>query len=243
MHIYVEKIYLDKNIKHISDELEIKITFTRPDLGSYLIYDTKGLSFIQDAVNSRQLIYIDFLKGKLGWRIKRAQHESNLKKALGKTKHTLNIFDATAGFLSDSMIFLSLGHKVTAVEQSKIVFYLVHDALKRAQTEIPFIKNLTLINGDSVEIYKNIEDVFDVIYLDPMYPPNHKSAKGSGDIKAIKSILKLENISNEEDDICDAFMKDKYQKIILKRPLKSKKNYSNINYQVRGKTTRFDIFI
>ena len=76
-----------------------------------------------------------------------------------------------------------------------------------------------------------------------MYPSNHKSAKGSGDIKAIKSILKLENISNEEDDICDAFMKDKYQKIILKRPLKSKKNYSNINYQVKGKTTRFDIFI
>ena len=64
MRIYAEKIYLDKNIKHISDELEIEITSIRPDLGSYLIYDIKGLSFIQDAANPRQLIYIDFLKGK-----------------------------------------------------------------------------------------------------------------------------------------------------------------------------------
>ena len=36
------------------------------------------------------------------------------------------------------MIFLSLGHKVTAVEQSKVVFYLVRDAIKRAETKIPF---------------------------------------------------------------------------------------------------------
>ena len=243
MRIYVKQIFLDNNIKNISDQLEIKITSNRPDHGSYLIYDKKGLSFIKNAINPKEIIYIDFLKGKLGWRIKRAQHEGNLKKALGKAKHQLNIFDATAGFLSDSMIFLSLGHKVTAVEQSKVVFYLVRDAIKRAETKIPFIKNLSFINGDSTEVFKNTMDFFDVIYLDPMYPLSQKSAKSSGDIKAIPAILKLENISNEEDDICDAFMKYEYRKIILKRPLKSKKNYSNINYQVRGKTTRFDIFI
>ena len=54
MRIYAEKIYLDKNIKHISDELEIEITSIRPNLGSYLVYDIKGLSFIQDAANSRR---------------------------------------------------------------------------------------------------------------------------------------------------------------------------------------------
>ena len=32
----------------------------------------------------RSKIHVDFLKGKVGWRIKRSQHESNLKKALGK---------------------------------------------------------------------------------------------------------------------------------------------------------------
>ena len=31
--------------------------------------------------------------------------------------------------------------------------------------------------------------------------------------------------------------------ILLKRPLKSKTNYSNINYQIKGKAIRYDIFL
>ena len=38
-------------------------------------------------------------------------------------------------------------------------------------------------------------------------------------------------------------MEEGYQKLILKRPLKAKKLYSNINYQVKGKSTRFDIYL
>ena len=52
------------------------------------------------------------------------------------------VTDATAGFLSDSMIFLSLGHKVTAVEQSKVIYCLVKDAIRRASPELEFLKNL-----------------------------------------------------------------------------------------------------
>ena len=39
------------------------------------------------------------------------------------------------------------------------------------------------------------------------------------------------------------FLEYDHKKIILKRPLKFRKNYSNINYQVLGKTTRFDIYL
>ena len=243
MHIYAEQKFLDNHIRNISESLEIEIISSRPNQESYLAYNSTGLSFIKDAANPKEFLYVDFLKGKLGWRIKRAEHESNLKKAIGKTKKELNIFDATAGFLSDSMIFLSLGHKVMAVEQSKIIFYLVEDAIKRAQSKIPFLRNLSFLNGNSLDIFRYSKESFDAIYLDPMYPKTKKNVKGSGDMRSIRSILKLENILNEENDLCDAFMQCEYQKIILKRPLKYKKIYSNINYQVKGKTTRFDIFI
>ena len=33
------------------------------------------------------------------------------------------------------------------------------------------------------------------------------------------------------------------KKIILKRPIKSEKLCNNINYQIKGKSTRFDIYI
>ena len=243
MQIYVKNKNIDQYLKEISNYLGSNIVFDVPKKNYYFVYDSNGLSFIKDANNPREILHVDFLKGAIGWRMKRVQHESNIKKALGKNLSQLEIFDATGGFLSDSIIFLSLGHKVMAVEQSKIIFSLVNDAILRAEQYFPVLKNLKFINDNSIEVYKRENREFDVIYLDPMYPEIKKNNKKNRNIEGIKKILKLENLWSKNDEIIDAFFKSSYKKIILKRPLKSKKNYSNINYQVIGKTTRFDIYI
>ena len=116
MQIYIKNKNIDQYVKEISNYLGSKIVFDFPKKSYYFVYDTNGLSFIKDANNPREILHVDFLKGPIGWRMKRVQHESNLKKALGKNLSQLEIFDATGGFLSDSIIFLSLGHKVMAVE-------------------------------------------------------------------------------------------------------------------------------
>ena len=69
----------------------------------------------------------------MGWRLKRSDHETLLKKTLGKSKDVLTIFDATAGLLSDSIIFLSLGHSVVACEQSKILHLLVQRCMQKGR--------------------------------------------------------------------------------------------------------------
>jgi 16S rRNA (guanine1516-N2)-methyltransferase len=76
-----------------------------------------------------------------------------------------------------------------------------------------------------------------------MYPILKKNVKKSGEISAIRSILEIEDLIDDEDNIITNFMKLDCKKLILKRPLKSKKIYSNINYQVKGSTTKFDIYI
>ena len=76
-----------------------------------------------------------------------------------------------------------------------------------------------------------------------MYPIPKKNIKKSGDLNSLRSILEIENILIEEDSLIDNFMQADYKKLILKRPLKAKKLYSNINYQVKGKSTRFDIYL
>ncbi len=243
MQAYVEKPFLDTNIHQISKEFSIEIVNIIPSSKYYFTYDANGLSFIKDSKKPKEILNVNFLKGKLGWRLKRVNHEANLKKALGKTKKPLCIFDATAGLLSDSMIFLSLGHSVVAVEQSKIIYLLVSDAIRRAKSSIPFISNLKLINANSVDIYKELDILFDIIYLDPMYPILKKNVKKSSEISAIRSILEIENLIDNEDNIISNFMNLDCKKLILKRPLKSKKIYSNINYQVKGSTTKFDIYI
>jgi 16S rRNA (guanine1516-N2)-methyltransferase len=178
----------------------------------------------------------------MGWRLKRSEHETLLKKTLGKTKDSLTIFDGTAGFLSDAIIFLSLGHKVIACEQSKILYLLVKDACNRAADELPFLSNLNLIHGNSLEIYKDQINI-DTIYLDPLYPETKKHILRAGNINAIKSILKIENIEDMADSLFLEFKELNYKKIILKRPIKGEKICNNINYQIKGKSTRFDIYI
>jgi len=243
MQAYVEKAFLDNNIERISNKYGLQIVDMAPTSKYYFTYDKNGLSFIKDSQNPKEVLNVNFLKGKLGWRLKRTNHESNLKKALGKSKEPLYIFDATAGLLSDSMIFVSLGHKVFAVEQSRIIYLLVKDGIRRAEASIPFLNNLKLINANSINAYKEVDTSFDVIYLDPMYPMLKKNIKKSGEISAVGSILEIENLIDDQDFLIKSFMNESFKKLILKRPLKSKKIYSNINYQVKGSTTRFDIYI
>ncbi len=243
MQIFIKDDITKEAHKSIANFSELEKVTDKPTTNNYFVYDTNGLSFVKDSINPKEVLHIDFLKGTLGWRLKRVNHERNLRKALGKTKKQLSIFDSTAGLLTDTMIFLSLGHKVVAVEQSKIIYSLVKDGISRAKDKIPELKNLIFLNDNSLEVYKSMTKGFDVIYLDPMYPSLNKNNKKSGRLDNIKKILEIENFTDSGENLVKNFFDLEYKKIILKRPLKFRKNYSNINYQVLGKTTRFDIYL
>ena len=243
MQIFIKDDITKEALESIANFSKLEKVTDKPSANNYFVYDTNGLSFVKESINPKEVLHIDFLKGTLGWRLKRVNHERNLRKALGKTDKQLSIFDSTAGLLTDTMIFLSLGHKVVAVEQSKIIYSLVKDAILRAKNKIPELKNLTFFNDNSLEVYKSISKGFDVIYLDPMYPSSHKKNKKSGRLANIKKILEIENLTDNGENLVKEFFNLEYKKIILKRPLKYRKNYSNINYRVLGKTTRFDIYL
>ena len=243
MQIFIKDGIPKEALESIANFSKLEKVTDKPSANNYFVYDTNGLSFVKESINPKEVLHIDFLKGTLGWRLKRVNHERNLRKALGKTDKELSIFDSTAGLLTDTMIFLSLGHKVVAVEQSKIIYSLVKDAILRAKNMIPELKNLIFLNDNSLNVYKSISKGFDVIYLDPMYPSLHKKNKKSGRLENIKKILEIENLTDNGENLVKEFFNLEYKKIILKRPLKYRKNYSNINYQVLGKTTRFDIYL
>ena len=239
--IYIDnKIYVDY-LTNVLGAPETNIVNIYPEEPTFFIYKESGLHFV---INSPQkkIIHIDFLKGQMGWRLKRTDHETLLKKALGKKKDNLTILDGTAGFLSDTLIFLALGHKVIACEQSRVLFMLLNDAIHRARDELIFLTNLDLVHGNAVDIYKNTKNI-DLIYLDPMYPDNKKNIARSGVMNDIKNILEIEAITNLEDQIFFDFKKQEFKKIVLKRPIKSKIIGTNLNYQVKGKSTRFDVYI
>ena len=203
--------------------------FYKDNILHYKISDKESLSF-------------DFLKGRLFNRLKRIEHESLIKKAIGKNKAQLKIFDATAGSLIDTIIFLKLGHKVVACEQSKILYRLLNDAILRAKKEYDFFDNLSFINSDSAVIIDSYLDS-DIFYFDPMFEEAKQNTKRSGTLQKIGNVLNFEKLEDTSAQIFDHMLKKKYKKVIVKRPIKSNPLYEKINYQVKGKAIRYDVYV
>ena len=203
--------------------------FYKDNILHYKISDKESLSF-------------DFLRGRLFNRLKRIEHESLIKKAIGKNKAQLKIFDATAGSLIDTIIFLKLGHKVVACEQSKILYRLLNDAILRAKKEYDFFENLSFINSDSAVIIDSYLDS-DIFYFDPMFEEVKQSTKRSGTLQKIGNVLSFEKLEDTSAQIFDHMLKKKYKKVIVKRPIKSNPLYEKINYQVKGKAIRYDVYV
>ena len=203
--------------------------FYKDNILHYKISDKESLSF-------------DFLKGRLFNRLKRIEHESLIKKAIGKNKAQLKIFDATAGSLIDTIIFLKLGHKVVACEQSKILYRLLNDAILRAKKEYNFFENLSFMNSDSAVIIDSYLDS-DIFYFDPMFEEVKQNIKRSGTLQKIGNVLSFEKLEDTSAQIFDHMLKKKYKKVIVKRPIKSNPLYEKINYQVKGKAIRYDVYV
>jgi 16S rRNA (guanine1516-N2)-methyltransferase len=241
--IVIDKTFHSK-VEYVAKYLNSEILDDPPKTGSFLCLANEMLTFSSYFDDELRSLNIDFLSGPIGWRLNRSEHEKHIKKALGKSLNPLNIFDATAGMLADTMIFLSLGHQVVACEQSNIIYLLIRDACERAKASLPFLDNLTLLNGDARDIYNEKKYIdFDVIYLDPLYPKTKKASKGSGEIDLLRKIIDLEGIEDAGDSIFHTFQSADCKKIILKRPIKAPLICNKINYQIKGKSTRFDIYI
>ena len=208
---------------------------------SHIDLSEAGLSFFHPEARSSNKLLIDFNSGSTGWRVKRSSHEKLIKKALGKSDLPLNILDCTAGMLQDTLLFLSLGHQVTALEESKILFHLLQDGINRSEDQAIFTK-LNLINTNACSYATQAKD-FDVIYFDPMYPLTKKNALGSGKLEYIGKILETESLNNDPLADFEVLQLIPAKKMVVKRPIKAEPFSSKINYQVLGKTTRFDVYI
>ena len=207
----------------------------------HLYLSETGLSFFHPEARSKNKFQIDFNSGSTRWRINRADHEKLIKKALGKSEHPLNILDCTAGMLQDTLLFLSLGHQVTALEQSKILFHLLQDGISRSEDQNIF-KKLELIHTNACSYAAQAKN-FDVIYFDPMYPSTKKNTLGSGQLEYISKILETESLENNAVKDFEVLQLIPARKMVVKRPIKAEPFSLQTNYQVFGKTTRFDIYI
>ena len=231
-----------KRLNELENELNLVANKTINLDHDSLVLQEDNLYFNFKKERALTPLKINIQKGALGWRLARAQHETHLKKAIGKTDRPLRILDATAGLLGDSMIMLALGHSVTAYEQSKILYTMLNNELNQLSETDSNLLNFQLINSNVCET-KFSEESFDVIYFDPMYPEDRASSARRSDLKKINSILEIEGLASEPESTFTYLRNIPSTKLIVKRPLKADAFEGSINYQITGKSVRFDIYL
>ena len=170
-------------------------------------------------------------------------------RAIGVNKNFRpKVTDLTAGLGNDAFILASLGCLVTLVERNPVIYSLLENGFDRAQSydalnidireivkrmRIVFMDGSTFLNIDSVSA--------DVIYLDPMYQKRQKSAAVRKEMQAFHSIVGMDD---DAPSLLRLALKKARYRVVVKRPLRAQylDNHPP-SYSIRGKTTRFDIFV
>lgn len=215
-----------------------------------LCYTEKGLELLSyDTMKNKtnSLLFVDFVHGKEGFRrINNATIKQPLAKAVGiKPGIRPTIFDATAGLGGDAFVLATLGCRVTLCERNPVMSALLSDGLERAlknsHTSEIIEKYIQLIKESSLSFELPPAAKYDTVYLDPMYPHDTKSALNKMSMRVIRSLV------GDDDDSWQLMERAKevaQKRIVIKRPrLAPPLTDEKISYQVKMKSSRFDIYL
>ncbi|NQN43465.1 class I SAM-dependent methyltransferase [Streptococcus suis] len=117
-----------------------------------------------------------------------------LLELLGKEKQS--IIDCTMGLGSDSIVLASAGHRVTALESSKLVHFIVSRGLQDFDSGLQEVnramKSIQTIWTDSLTYLKGqIDKSIDVIYFDPMFSEEIKESQNLSGLSTLADRSRL----------------------------------------------------
>ena len=159
-----------------------------------------------------------------------------LLKAIGSRART--VVDATAGWATDAVHLARRGMDVTAVERNPIAAALLAHA--HATCRDPELKaRLTIIHDDSIAYLRALTTQPDVVYLDPMYPPQSKSAATKKPMALLRMLAGAADHSVPlfEQAMCRALLR-----VVVKRPRRAPPIQPGRVGETVGKLVRFDIY-
>lgn len=207
-----------------------------------LIYTAKHLELRSCAKDAPGPVHVDFLQGKVAYRIKHRQGRELLTRALGKNQQgNTTVIDATAGFGTDAFTMASLGYSVKMLERSPVIAALVQDALQRVAV-IDTSINLDLIVVDAKDYLRTLDESQkpDVIYLDPMYPTRQKSALVKKELRMIRAIV---GDDSDAEELLAVALCVARKRVVVKRPYLAEPLQGPApSFVIKGVTSRFDVY-
>ena len=162
-----------------------------------------------------------------------------LRKAIGFKGRSLKILDVTAGWGRDARLMACLGCEVTAVEKNELVFVFLDFLNKNPPADCK--GTLKFILGDSLKYLKTLKESArpDVIYIDPMFPPDKKSASGK-DFQILRQIT----LGEEEQAglLFEEALKKCRNRVVVKQWKRKPPFKGRLLRSFPGRAVRFDVF-
>jgi 16S rRNA (guanine1516-N2)-methyltransferase len=204
-----------------------------------------GLGFVDKSRGKP--FYIDFLSAT--WRSRFASgipKNHIFRRAVGYKDRPLRIVDATAGFGQDSIMALSLGCEVIAVERSNVVVTVLRNGIMRAMREDVSVRgkfeNLSVVEADS-NVFLEQVDAADVVYLDPMFEKPKKTAKSPKEMQLLQELLEIKSTVEDEEALFHRAFANAKDRVVVKRPLKAKALVRTPTHSFKGQSIRYDVYV
>lgn len=152
-----------------------------------------------------------------------------------------HVLDATAGFLKDAMTLTRMGFQVTACERNP----QVHSTLQPLLQQKP-VARLRFIPEDTRTHLAHLRSTSDfryqVIYLDPMFPPNPKQAQVKKPLQLLRQWV------GEDLDATELFMvalQEAEYRVVVKRSRHGAEIHAAIppHHSLLGVRNRYDIYM
>lgn len=175
--------------------------------------------------------------------LRRAQREGSrteLARACGGAVGDLTILDACAGFGSDGLLLAQLGARVCLVERQRLIWVLLAERARHfagSQTVCADAMEVLLKDqGDELDA-----PPWDVILLDPMFPPQGKKALPNRGLQHLRELTQTSAVDQQPQALLATALQRTPGRVVVKKRLKDPV-LAPPDFQIKGKSIRFDIY-
>lgn len=240
--IVAEELEATERAQLLAAELRVPIVSAGDTRFDFLVLvGRNGLSLQDTTSHGLKPLVVDF--GSDVRLQQRTEGKKLIAKAVKTKARSAVIWDVTGGLARDAFILASLGYNVTAFERSVALGVIVKEAIKRAETNdktAGVLARLEYKVSDSREaLLDNSLPSPDVIYMDPMFPPNNKTALPKKELQILRRLV------GDDFDAADVWrlaMAKALTKVVVKRPRRAPPLVHHPMTSLDGKTIRFDIY-
>ena len=230
---------------------ELRLPFVSPlppgmDAQPLLVQTHRGLE-LQPSAGRGARLALDFAGGELRHRrFQGANRTSLLARAIGARRayDAPRVLDATGGLGRDAFILALLGCQVTLLERAAPVWAVLRDALRRAAADAdtaPVVARIVLVHADAREYLGENGLPADVVYLDPMFPEEKRSALVKQEMRLLREVVGDDADAHQLFEAAEA---SGIRRIVVKR-MKSAPPLAPAppSFVVSGRGNRFDVYL